>query len=261
MGESTCSSRRHAKLFLLSHCCSRGNRAYQPNPLWKPSQQRITCSVWASRWARTQSWAPSSIGSAIFPSNQLSRSIWGSDVESTTNFWYSSFQGWERSLNPDWSKEGMGFLLLQKYCIYPTEKAAVCGPEGWHVIFAGCRFYTNTEHWYAFINGEAAAITWSLEKCYIFIMGCPNVIVVTDPQPPTGIFGDRDFSKVYNPSLFRLKEKCLRYHFTIQHCPSKWHKGADAISYNPVATVEVLISLCPTHPCFNGISHHPSNNE
>ena len=37
------------------------------------------------------------------------------------------------------------------------------------------------------IEGEAAAIAWVLEKCCIFIMGCP---VVTGHQPLTGIFGD-----------------------------------------------------------------------
>ena len=74
------------------------------------------------------------------------------------------------------------------------------------------------------------AIAWALEKCHIFVMGCPKVIVVTDHQPITGIFGDRDLSKVHNPCLFRLKEKYLRYSFNIQHCPGKWHKGADVIS-------------------------------
>ena len=72
--------------------------------------------------------------------------------------------------------------------------------------------------------------------------------VVTNPQPLTGIFGDRDLSKVHNSRLFRLKEKCFRYSFSIQHCPGKRHKGADAVSCNPVAVVETLISLWPTHP-------------
>ena len=50
-----------------------------------------------------------------------------------------------------------------------------------------------------------------------------------------------------------LKEKCLRYSFSIQHCPGRWHKDANAISCNPVATVEALISLCPTHPSFKDV--------
>ena len=50
---------------------------------------------------------------------------------------------------------------------------------------------------YAPIEGEAAAIAWALEKCHIFIMGCPQMIVVTNHQPLTGIFGDRDLSKYH----------------------------------------------------------------
>ena len=67
-------------------------------------------------------------------------------------------------------------------------------------------------------------------------------------NPIPGIVGDRDLCKVHNPCLFRLKEKCLRYSFSIQHFPGKRHKGADAASCNPVAVVEALVSLCPTLP-------------
>ena len=102
-------------------------------------------------------------------------------------------------LAPDWSKDGMGFLLLQKHCTCPTEKAPVCCPDGWHIVFAGSRFCTDAERRYAPIEGEAAAIACSLEKCRLFIIGCPNVIVVTDHQPLTGIFGDRDLGKKKQP--------------------------------------------------------------
>ena len=34
----------------------------------------------------------------------------------------------------------------------------------------------------------------------------------------------------------------------MQHCPGKRHKGADAVSRNPVVMLETLISLCPTYP-------------
>ena len=119
----------------------------------------------------------------------------------------------------------MGFLLLQMYCMCPTEKVPMYSPNGWCIVFAGSRFCTDAEHRYAPIEGEAAAIAWALEKCRIFIMGCPQMILVTDHQQLRGVFGDRDLSKVNNPRLFRLKEKCLKYSFSIQHCPGKWHKG------------------------------------
>ena len=101
----------------------------------------------------------------------------------------------------------------------------------------------------------------TLEKCRIFIMGCTNVIVVTDHQPLMGIFGDRDLSKIQNPCLFKLKEKPLRYFFTIQHSPGKWYKGTDALSRNPVAKVEALLSPCPTQPSFKDILLSENINE
>ena len=122
-------------------------------------------------------------------------------------------------LAPDCSNEGMGFLLLQKYCSCTIDKAPVCCPEGWCLIFAGSRFCIYAECRYAPIEGEAAAIAWALEKCCMFVMGCPNCIVVTDHKPLKGLLEDRDPSKIPTPRLFRLKEKTLRYRCTIQHCP------------------------------------------
>ena len=91
-------------------------------------------------------------------------------------------------LASDWSKESMGFLLLQKHCTCTINRAPVCCPEGWHLVFAGSRFCTNAEQRYAPIEGEAAVISWALEKCRMFILGCSNVIVVTDHEPLKGLF-------------------------------------------------------------------------
>ena len=154
----------------------------------------------------------------------------------------------------------MGLLLLQKHCTCPTEKTLVRCPVRWRTVFAGSRFCTGVERSYAPIEGKAAAIAWALEKCSIFIMGCPNLIEVTDHQSLTGIFGNRDHSKIHNPYLFKLEEKSLRYYFTIQHYPGKWHKGVDAISLNPVATVEAFLSLSPTHPSSKDVIHTIMNS-
>ena len=135
----------------------------------------------------------------------------------------------------------MGFLLLQKHCTCAIDRAPVCCPEGWRLVFAGSRFCTDAEQRYAPMEGEAADISWALEKCRMFILGCPNVIAVTDHEPLKGLFGDRDLSKIHNPRLFWLKEKSLRYRFTMQHCPGKWHRTPDAISCNPVTTVQSLL--------------------
>ena len=101
----------------------------------------------------------------------------------------------------------MGFLLLQKHCTCAINRALVRCPEGWHLVFAGSRFCTDAEQRYAPIKGKAAAISWALEKCCMFILGCPNVIVVTDHEPLKGLSGNRDLSKIHNPRLFQLKKK------------------------------------------------------
>ena len=89
---------------------------------------------------------------------------------------------------------------------------------------------------------------WALEKCWIFVMGCPNLIVVIDHEPLKGLFGDRDLSKIPNPWLFKQKEKTLRYRFTIQHCHGKWHKTSDAVSRNPPAILQALLNGFLTEP-------------
>ena len=52
-------------------------------------------------------------------------------------------------LAPNWSKKGMGFLLQQKRCQCTIEKAPICCPKGWHLIFDGSRFFTEAECRYA----------------------------------------------------------------------------------------------------------------
>ena len=92
---------------------------------------------------------------------------------------------WVICLALDWSKEGIGFLILHKYYISPNKKAQVCCPESWHIVYAGSQFFTKAKCHYASTEGKAAIITLAIDKCYIFIMGCSNVIVVTDYQPLT----------------------------------------------------------------------------
>ena len=151
-------------------------------------------------------------------------------------------------LAPDWSKEGMGFLLLQKYCSCPLTKAPVCCPEGWRLVFAGSRFCNDAETRYAPIEGEAASIAWSLSKCRMFVTGCPNLLVVTDHAPLLGILGDRELSKITNPRLFKLKEKTLMFRFSIQHCPGRWHRGSDAMSRNATSAMKAIFEVCCTQP-------------
>ena len=151
-------------------------------------------------------------------------------------------------LAPDWSKEGMGFFLLQKYCDCPTDKAPVCCPEGWKLVFAGSRYCTGPESGYAPIEGEAAAIVFALERSRMFVAGDSNLIISTDHEPLLGILGDRDLSEVTNPRLLKLKQKTLRYRYKIQHNPGKWHRASDAVSRNPVEAIRAVFEVVRAHP-------------
>ena len=152
------------------------------------------------------------------------------------------------ALAPDWSKEGMGFLLLQKYCECPVDKAPVCCPDGWRLVFAGSRFCNPAESRYAPIEGEAAAIAYSLKKARMFVMGCRDLIVITDHEPLVSVLGDRELADITNPRLAKLKEKTLRYRFSIQHNPGKWHRGSDAVSRGPVEHVRAFFECIREEP-------------
>ena len=49
------------------------------------------------------------------------------------------------SLQADWSKEGIGYLLLQKYFDCILDHMSTCFPEGWRLVFAGSRFTSSTK--------------------------------------------------------------------------------------------------------------------
>ena len=80
----------------------------------------------------------------------------------------------------DWSKDGLGFTLLQKHCPCSMSKAPYCCPDCWKLIFAGSRFTSSAESRYALVEGEALAVAYGLEKCRMFILGCDDLLVATD---------------------------------------------------------------------------------
>ena len=160
-------------------------------------------------------------------------------------------------LQTDWSKDGIGYLLLQKYCECDNGIAPICCNEGWQLIYAESRFTTETESRYAPTEGEALAVAWSLEHAKMFVLGCNNLIITTDHRPLLGIFSDRDLGTVTNPRLQKLKGRTLRFKFSMQYCPGKWLRGPDAMSRNPSA----IASIEPTWQCLNPIRQAPSAQE
>ena len=142
------------------------------------------------------------------------------------------------SLQCDWSKTGIGFLLLQKHCACddPDPNNAtmkLCCESGWKTVYAGSRFTNPAESRYAPTEGEALAVAWALRTSRLFTLGCPNLYVVTDHKPLLGILNETDLGSIRNPRIRRLKEHTLDFDFTIKYCPGKLHAGADALSRYP----------------------------
>ncbi len=104
-------------------------------------------------------------------------------------------------------------------------------------MLAGSRFTSPAESRYAPIEGEALAVTYALEKCRQYIMGCPDLTIVVDHAPLVKLLGDRSLHDISNPRLLRLKEKTLLYNYTIKHIPGVNNKGPDALSRKPVSLI------------------------
>ena len=98
-------------------------------------------------------------------------------------------------IQPDWNKDGVGYLLLQKHFQCATV-SPVCCESGWKLIYAGSRFTNQAESNYSPTEGEALAVAWSLEHSRLFTLGCPTLVVATDHKPLSGIFNDRALDKI-----------------------------------------------------------------
>ena len=140
-------------------------------------------------------------------------------------------------LMTDWSKIGIGFRLVQKNCDCDSESPSCC-PDGWGLVFASGRFLTSAESRYSPVEGECLAAAWAMVKAKYFLLGCESFLLATDHKPLLGILSDRSIEDVENPRLQRLKEKTLRFNFSICHVPGKLNNVADAASRYPTTQPE-----------------------
>ena len=127
----------------------------------------------------------------------------------------------------------MGFVVLQQYCSCQSADSPFCCKGGWRLALCGSRHLTPAEEGYAPIEGEALAVTWCLRKARLFLLGCPNLTIVTDHRPLVKLLGDRALQDVINPRLFNLKEKTLQFKFVIKYLPGKRNSAADFLSRYP----------------------------
>ena len=138
------------------------------------------------------------------------------------------------SLEPDWCKLGLGFHLRQKQCKC-EELTPLCCEDGWSLVFAGSRFTRPAEKNYSPVEGECLAAEWAMNKCKYFLLGCKSFILGVDHKPLLGILNDKEMDQIDNRRLARLKEKTLKFNFTMVHIPGRLHKTADATSRQPVS--------------------------
>ena len=117
-------------------------------------------------------------------------------------------------LATDWSKAGIGFFLLQKWCecqeIHPR-----CCNEGWRLVLAGGRFTKPAESRYSPVEGELLAVADALHKTRHFVLGCDKLVVAVDHKPLLGLLNDKSLADIDNPRLLMLKEKTLWLNFDV----------------------------------------------
>ena len=151
----------------------------------------------------------------------------------------------------DWSKEGIGFIVLQQYCACTSSETPFCCKGGWRLALCGSRHLTSTEAGYAPVEGEALAVVWCLRKAKLFLIGCPNLTLVTDHKPLVKLFDDKELKDIENPRLLAMKEKTLAYSFVMKYLPGK-KNPADflsrypALRTNPDSSDEDLAALIET---------------
>ena len=132
-------------------------------------------------------------------------------------------------LATDWSKQGLGFFLMQKWCECKILRPDCC-TGGWKLVLAGGRFTSPAESRYSPVEGECLAVSDALFKARHFVLGCPNLIIAVDHKPLLGLLNDKSLADIDNPRLLMLKEKTLWFSFDVIHIPGKLHCGPDYMS-------------------------------
>ena len=76
-----------------------------------------------------------------------------------------------KCLATNWSTDGLGFFLMQKYC-QCLKKTPDCCQNGWKLCLVGSRFNLPAESWYAPIEGETFAVVYALHQTRYYVLGC-----------------------------------------------------------------------------------------
>ena len=69
----------------------------------------------------------------------------------------------------------------------------------------GSRSLSDTESRYATIELGFLGISWALEKCKYYLVGCPRFSTLTDHRLLPGLFA-KPLQAIDNPRLFRFRK-------------------------------------------------------
>ena len=106
-------------------------------------------------------------------------------------------------MTTDWCKNGVGFSLTQKHCKWPEPADNICGNTYWKIVFAVSKATNPAQKRYVLIEGECLA-AYGLERCRMYTLGCPKLILAVDHKPLTNILNNHHLDTIKNPRL-RLK--------------------------------------------------------
>ena len=141
-------------------------------------------------------------------------------------------------LATDWSKSGIGFWLFQKHCKC-SGTTLFCCRDGWQITLVGSRFTSSAESRYAPVEGEALAVVNALDKSRFFVLGCPDLTIAVDHKPLLRIFNDRALHAIDNPRLRNLKEKTLKYRFSMV----VWYMYLGSSTKQPIQLHVTLVAV------------------
>ncbi|QQP53791.1 Uncharacterized protein FKW44_006394, partial [Caligus rogercresseyi] len=141
-------------------------------------------------------------------------------------------QGKHTCLRTDWSKAGIGYVLMQKHCKCPGNLPDCC-VDGWRITLAGSIFLSIAETRYAPVEGDMLAVVWSLMQTHNFTQGSDNLTVVTDHKLLVRLLGDKTLDEIPNVRLSRMKQRTMAWKFSILHRPGQSNHFADTTSRHP----------------------------
>ena len=91
---------------------------------------------------------------------------------------------------------------------------------------------------------ECEAVAYGLYNARFFVLGCNDLVIAVDHKPLLKVLGNRSLD-ISSTRHRNLKEKTLRYRFTVLHVPGTKHKAADAVLRKPTGLTDPLMMHLP----------------